>query len=135
MIYIRDAKRKKNEKFDNFFKRVFLDKTYLTRTFKDKKCNIFQCNAATYRSFEDIMEIARTYYHNISEEKVAKCVSTRDRCTFLYCPHIHKWVLTNSFSNCGIKYLYDYRYCKNFTNKIGSNGKYSFDMIVALINK
>lgn len=135
MIYTRNAKRLKNEKFDDFFERVFLFNFYYISTYHDDSYTKKQCNTGCYRSFEDILEIARTYYHNITESKVAKLIAKNKSRSFLYCPGVKKWVLTNSETNCGVNNLYNYSSCKSFTNKVGENGRYSFDMIKELINK
>lgn len=135
MIYIKNAKRLKNEKFDDFFERVFLFNFYYIPTYHDYSYTKMQCGPGRFRSFEDILEIARTYYHNISESKVAKLIAKNKSRSFLYCSTINKWVLTTSETNCGINNLYNYSNCKSFTNKVGENGRYSFDIIKELINK
>lgn len=136
MIYIKDAKRKKNEKFNDFFKRVFLLKFYNLSTFHNKECTEKQCRSGCYRSFEDIVKIAQTYYPNITDKKVAKSLLEfiNDK-SFLFCPGQQKWMLTNSKTNCDTPLLYNYNNCKTFTNRVTNKGKYSFDMIIELVNK
>ncbi len=131
-IYIKDAKRLKNETFEDFFKRVFLDKYNSVSTYKDKECTQIQCYHTTYRSFEDILEIAKTYYHNISDKSLAKIISKYKSRSFLFCPAVQRWVMCLSGGDG--EFLYNYRDCKTFTNKVG-NGQYSFDMIKELMNK
>lgn len=133
MIYIKDAKRLKNEKFSDFFNRVFLDDHYTPQTFYDKECLKSQCVTGKYRSFEDIVEIAKTYYPNISDKSVAKCIKENGNFSFLYCSGVKKWTMPRVNSNCGIPFLHNHKDCKNFTDKVGE--KYSFDMIQQLMNK
>jgi hypothetical protein len=136
MIYIKNAKRLKNEKFNDFFKRVFLSNFYYIRTYKDKECLITQCGPGCYRSFEDIVKIAQTYYPNITDKKVAKSILEFEKShSFLFCPLKQKWMLTNYKTNCDIPFLFNYDGCKDFTNRVTNHGRYSFDMIKELINK
>jgi len=133
MIYVREAKRLKNEKFNDFFNRILLKSSYLPATYHDKECLNLQCVSGKYRSFEDLVEIAKTYYSNISDKSVAKCIKQNGNFSFLYCNAVKKWTMPKVISNCNISCLYNYSNCKNFTNKIGE--KYSFDMIQELMNK
>lgn len=133
MIYIKNAKRLKNEKFSDFFNRVFLNSHYRPSTYYDKECLKTQCVTGKYRSFEDIVEIAKTYYPNISDKSVAKCIKENGKFSFLYCNAVKNWTMPKGISNCEIPFLWDYGNCKNFTDKIGD--KYSFDMIQELMNK
>ncbi len=43
-------------------------------TFRDEDCTILQCNSGRFRSFDDVYDIAKTYFPETTEKKVMKAL-------------------------------------------------------------
>jgi hypothetical protein len=124
-----------NEIETTIYNNVFVTKT----TYNNKKCTGLQCISNKRRSFEDIVDLCKTYFHNATDKKIAqelekfiKEVKTTKNlnCGFLFCPHIDKWVFTPC-SNNNVRYCNNFGNCSTFINK--KIHKYSLIDILTLM--
>ncbi len=95
-IYVKKHK-KKGEKVEDFFNRLYNDSYGSIETFHNYECNITQCNIGKNRSFSDIHKLIKTYYPKITHKKLIKiiydyCITNGN--TLIYCDNINKIVLT-----------------------------------------
>lgn len=150
MIYIKNYKRTKNETISSLIRTLFdcKDKEIKIissivnsiKTYHDKECTIIQCDSLRRRSFEDIVELCKTYFKNVTDKKIAveldklfKEYRLEEKYfKFLYCPHVAKWVIICSKKKEDkLRYCYDYQNCTSYPDK--KNFQYSLNDIFDLM--
>ena len=125
---------------ENEIKLTYYNSVFATKTtYNNKECTGLQCISNKRRSFEDIVDLCKTYFHNATDKKIAqelekfiKEVKTTKNlnCGFLYCPNVSKWVFTPISSN-KVRYCNNYNDCHTFINK--KIHKYSLVNILILM--
>ena len=105
-------------------------------TFHDVNCQFLQCSTNKRRSFEDMVDLCKTYFPNVTDKKVAKSLEElfkefeNEQFGFLFCPDISKWVLVGTSNN-------DIRYCNNYARShlrtYVKEYKYSLEDILTLM--
>lgn len=79
-------------------------------TFYDKECTLLQCRSAN-RSFEDLLEICKTYFPNTTEVDLAKTLfnlNKKIRLHSLFCIDINKVVFYKGYDSADLLSNYYY---------------------------
>ncbi|MFA9239460.1 MAG: hypothetical protein ACEQSQ_06165 [Candidatus Paceibacteria bacterium] len=101
-------------------------------TYADPECTIQECRAAN-RSFEDLLEISKTYFPRTTEKKLAKTLFKLNKeinLTASYCCTIDK-IVFDTFDYGHSPKSMD-RYLERKEKKIYGKSPYSYDDIVKL---
>lgn len=131
-IYFKDAEKAKSLKklMLLLFSSVNGDNKYSVQTFLDKELKILDCKEQSRRSFEDLLCIANTYFKNVTELRLMKCLYDIN-IHFYYCSDINKivfhFVITAPCLKNGSFLLYNYKKLKK--------GTYTIDQLENLLNK
>lgn len=72
MIYIKKTPENLVDLIINLFSFRGLDSFTSTATFSDPECLVLQCRAGKYRSFQDVLECAQTYFPKTTAEELIK---------------------------------------------------------------
>lgn len=136
MIYLK--LKSKPKRLNTLLRKLFNDCSHgffgTVETFKDEDCTELQCRAGKFRSFDDVFEVAKTYFPQTTEKKV---VETLFKLKFTYegnrvkifianCHDIKKPTL--AFSGQGMAYG------KSSDNTMYKS-KYKWSSLLALVNK
>lgn len=78
MIYLKLEQKPKTleELFTQLFSYYNASQLKSCETFEDESCNLSECDANKYRSIDDVLDIAQTYFPDLSEQHVIRSLLT-----------------------------------------------------------
>lgn len=149
-LYV-NIQKEKNERIVTFLKRCYAKahcgwEHKFTETYNNKECSLLQCDKRR-RSFDDLLNVVKTYYPKVSDKHIAKqiekltkpySINNKARLHFLYCPEADRWIMyelsAQSFTYLGEKYLYMSSYGKSPQKKdCRGVGQRTYTEILALM--
>jgi hypothetical protein len=148
-LYV-NVEKEKGEHIIHFLKKCYAEgydgwQHKFIPTFYDIECTIEQCGRKR-RSFDDLMDIVKTYYPKATKKHIAKQIekltryrnlNCKVRLCLLFCPEAKKWIMyetsesTNilNYTGTGFRYLNNYNNSKSKMNDKGDGERSYYDIL------